>query len=46
MNVAGSTSMASFSILGDTDGNDVCNTTSDDTNMYVWIFDYTYRIGP
>jgi PKD repeat protein len=45
-NIAGSSNLASFSVKADTDGNDVCNQTLDDTHMYVWTINYTYRIGP
>jgi len=45
-NIAGNTGIASFSIKGDTDGDDVCNKTLDDTHMYVWVIDYSYRVGP
>jgi PKD repeat protein len=45
-NIAGSSNLVSFSVKADTDGNDVCNQTLDDTHMYLWAVDYTYRIGP
>jgi len=38
--------LAGFSIMGDTNGDDICNTTFDDTHMYVWIYQYTFLIGP
>ncbi len=38
--------LGSFTWKGDTDGNDVCGTTSDDTQMFVNIKGIQLRLGP
>ena len=36
----------SFKVMGDTDGADICNTTSDDTHMFFTLKSVTVRYGP
>lgn len=38
--------LGGFSVMGDTDGNDVCNATLDDTHMYFWLHHVKFRVGP
>lgn len=38
--------LGGFSVMGDTDGNDIGNTTLDDTHMYFWPSVVRIRIGP
>ena len=37
---------ASFTVVGDTDGSDICGTTSNDTRISVVLYRYKCRVGP